>query len=815
MRRHHEGRPLVALGLAAGVLLLGAVASYWGWFSPTPDRSSPPGPPESTRPEPEAHSPAAAPLRLDSTLLVRVVDAGKQPVPGAPVLAWTDEATDTPSLRTTDERGEVPFASTPHARGFVAWRDDGALVVRQPRVDEAPTITLVLGGQAAVAGTVLVDGAPAPAGTELTLATDADPALATLPRAIAERVRSTRPRRTTTTDHRGAFVFDGLPERWSGALLPPATHWLTEPFVRGQITNELPLPAPRRDLVLHLTSLAVATGRVVWDDDGTPIAKAPLQFVVAFGGDECTATGLAREDGTFAIGLAPAAPDRRARWTDGTRRPAPTRLRVWCAGVPGSLETAHVEVVLPERAEDHTLPPVEVRVRRAARTWRRAAPTWFVAHDAAGAAIAGVRVDTQDCEPSDHTGRGSFTGSPTLVGAPDHQVAPAAASAGTGTLADPLRFVLAPQNRITFTLAATQEVTPEIAAAIELVLEGPPPLLEGGASWSTLHTTFGGSSGNSGRRRIPGSGEQALFVHTLRLIPDRVDGNARAVVHSLTPGLPCRIVANDLLGRPLLQHEFVTPPRGQHERIAVALSTPVHTLRGRAQHEGAAVPQAEVLLLAGKDRTRTRTAADGTFVFAAVAGEGPFDLVVLAPGFVKAERVGLSTANPTPHVLELTRGRTITVHVRDDRGEPVDLFAKPRGHDEHQPQRLGIGAFTWPDQPDVVEFVAELQGRTFTQWCQPGADEVVVTVPSLGTVVVPSAATARARGWLEVPPGTSRVTLVLQSLDDAGRTPLQVRLRNDQEVEVPVLPGRYTAELAGRRSTIDVVGRGRVRMDLD
>jgi hypothetical protein len=751
---------------------------------------------------------STTPTRLTATCTLRVVDAADKPVPGAPVVAWTDETTDTPPLRTTDERGEVPFASTTRARGFVAWRDDGVLVVRQPLVDATPTITLVLGGEAAVAGTVLVDGAPAPVGTELTLTTDADPALATLPRAIAERVRSTRPRRTTTTDHRGAFVFDGLPEHWSGALLPPATHWLTEPFVRGQITNELPLPAPRRDLVLHLTSLAVATGRVVWDDDGTPIAKAPLQFVVAFGGDECTATGLAREDGTFAIGLAPAAPDRRARWADGTRRPAPTRIRVWCAGVPGSLETAHVEVVLPEHAEDHTLPPVEVRVRRAARTW-------FVAHDAVGAAITGVRVDTQDCEPSDETGRGSFTGSPTLVGAPDHQVAPAAASAGTGTLADPLRFVLAPQNRITFTLAATQEVTPEIAAAIELVLEGPPPLLEGGAGWSTLHTTFGGSSGNSGRRRIPGSGEQALFVHTLRLIPDRLDGNARAVVHSLTPGLPCRIVANDLLGRPLLQHEFVTPPRGQHERIAVTLSTPVHTLRGRAQHEGAAVPQAEVLLLAGEDRTRTRTAADGTFVFAAVAGEGPFDLVVLAPGFVKAERVGLSTANPTPHVLELTRGRTITVHVRDDRGEPVDLFAKPRGHDEHQPQRLGIGTFTWPDQPEVVEFVAELQGRTFTQWCQPGADEVVVTVPSLGTVVVPSAATARARGWLEAAAGTSRVTLVLQSLDDASRTPLQVRLRNDQEVEVPVLPGRYTAELAGRRSTIDVVSRARVRMDLD
>jgi hypothetical protein len=44
---------------------------------------------------------------------------------------------------------------------------------------------------------------------------------------------------------------------------------------------------------------------------------------------------------------------------------------------------------------------------------------------------------------------------------------------------------------------------------------------------------------------------------------------------------------------------------------------------------------------------------------------------------------------------------------------------------------------------------------------------------------------------------------------------VQIRLREEQDVETLVLPGRYTVELAGRRGTIDVAGRARVLLNLD
>ncbi|MDO8348749.1 MAG: carboxypeptidase-like regulatory domain-containing protein [Planctomycetota bacterium] len=748
-------------------------------------------------------------LRDSAHCLVHVVNGARAPLEGCEVLAWRDGVQEV-LKQTTDAHGAASFP-TGGAGGVAAVAPNGTWAVMHP-IQWAGEHTLVLGGDAVVGGAILVDGEPAPAGLEVTLLTRGVPLPGSAPPAVVERLREWATLRHTKTGTGGLFAFTGLSSGWRGSLMPPPTHWLTQRDGAVWDPQALGLAAPDAGLVVSMTRLPQVSGRVVWDDDGAPVPAANVAASADFGNDITAARGVSTApDGSFALGLTPSYGNLQALWADARRRPQVQRLRLFCAGVPGSAGRVEVDVEGQEAAAR----PIEIRIRRAPRTH-------FLVTDDGGEPIAGARVDVKESLATDRDGRGHFQGpAASLVGAPGYAVVPARAVGGDGSAGNPLCFVLQRANKLRIVVDAAST---EAARSHEITIESSVPIMAGRRGWRGFDAEFGGSQCGSGskRRTLPsGEVEQRQILH---VTPD-VDGGA--VVHSLEPGVECVLFVRDQMGSVLAQTSFTTPQSGGESSVAVTIEQIPRRIRGKVlRPDGTPFTQAEVKLVAGELRTTTYTLEDGVFRFPAVYTDAPIDLVVHARGYMKAVRSRIFRASDEEvHEIRLVAGRTVTVRVIDAAGEPIDLFAKPVGFEDQEAQRVGVGVFQWADLPQFVQFYAEVAEHRYATPPDTESAEVRLQVPVLARALAPVSSFPAGRGWER-----NDCLVELRPVEHPEQAPVRLRFQDAEDAAVFVLPGRYAATLVkwhlresggleyvplGVTSTIDLPGSKLTRITFD
>ncbi len=774
--------------LAAGTL----VAAGTIWIVADRRTEAPPVPeatatttaskPVAVAPRDGAQAPERAPLPTPSACTVRVCDLAGRPLAAAEVLCWSEG--EDPVRATADERGVATFAA----------RGPGSLLVRHPThvpahlaVEEREGAhVLRLDGGHACAGVLLVDGQPAPIGTQLRVRGEGQHVLDSVPTALAAELRWRGPA-TIETGPNGAFVLAGLPADARPTLELPRHLWLLpESGGRMEGYSITTLALDRNDHVVRTTRLPTVEGTVVWDDDGTPVPGANLLAFATFadGGNTPSIGARADERGRFVVPLIPSNPNRYVLWTRPEQRPDVLRVDLG-ANADGSER----DVRLTIDRERYARGPVTMRLVRAPQMH-------FVAVDENDRPIRDAVVVVRSAgTPTDEQGRGTFRGrldDGALVGAPDHRLGPLAPrAAAAGTLEDPHVFVLPPDNVVTVRLLGPDGALPDVASVILQADRAP----FAGGRWAgklddRLHDaaidgqTASGDRGYRAWLRMP-TGGQTL---TLR---------------SLEPGVQLRVVLVDDLGSEVAGESFVAPAFGARAELTVRSSSRAFYVTGVVRDERLApVARAEVELraraadgtwLSHRDHrvaiASARTDDAGAFRIGPLHTPLPGRLSVKAAGFAPCTRELAAGQLAEPQDLALQRGRQVTVQVVDDAGEPVPLGVAVRGV-ECENQRAGPSTTRFDDlPPGEVEFTA-IVGRTeFRLVHDTDTPTATLRVPRPGRLVVQP-----ANGWPTIAED-QYFQAVVQPIDPPGETIRVWRPDRDGAPPELLLPGRYRVSL--------------------
>ena len=720
---------------------------------------------------------APVPAVRDEAFVVRVIDEREQPVAGADVHRWT--AAGAAAKLRTDRDGRAEFAAIDGAGGVLVRADNWTPLVRELASLRGEQVCTLPDG-AVLDGQMLVDGAPAPAGLRLGLyAKLALPESA--PRELREAVQYWSPSSFAVTAAGGAFVFRGLTADRKVKLELPGTHWFG--VEEGSIDqtsdfDDLSTRAvqPARGVLLRTTRLPGVHGRVVWADDGSPVSAAELSVCAQFADGDGGPIFICRgnDDGTFATGFWPASSSWR-RWRDPTKRVPLTsvQMSVQAAGSDGSIQ-------MDLDAKALAAMPVEVRLPRAI-------VTHFVVTDLEDHPIAGARVSAVPGTVTDDRGRGTFHGNrdKVLVGADGYQVQPARShQPAAGTENDPLRFRLAPRNHLVLHVRDSAGGVAPIPFVRIRSRAG--HLFCGKRFHNSFDETFGGSFGISGANGRPQpDGSTEMYEWTCRT---RLDANGRSELHSLEPGVPCTAEASDSFNDVLASMPFVMPPAGETVTLDIVVPGTARTLRGRVQaRDGTPLPKATIRLGNGKQEAETSIKEDGSFTFAGVYGDGPFELRATASGYAKAARTIAIADAANEHVLVLDPGQRVTLRIVDheDRPVPAPARAEVIPGDSMHPQTLAPGEHLFTDLPSgVVTFESAFGGNRFRLAQDSANPNAVLRVPRPARIVV-----AAPKGA-----STDRLGARATRLDGAGE-PFSLSVgASDPEAEL-LVPGRYRVEL--------------------
>lgn len=785
----------------AAILLLLAAGAWLATSAWPASVDAVPSPPAASRqlvraPAPEAGGTAAAAPsdatasgRVEVGFVVRVVDDEHHPLRDATVHCWREAGGVTEHQ--TDADGRCSLVSADE-RGGLLVRRDGFV----PVVQELPALRgqheVVLGHGSVLAGTVLVDGAPAPAGLLLRLSMLPLSPPRSAPRAILEVLRNEGSGASTVTGMAGRFLFAGLPADWSGHLLLPRTHWLLPQ--EGQVVegeDRVLLPRPQPDLLLTTTRLPVLQGRVLWSDTGEPIAEAIVMISQILLADGTKVPGFGAKtdsDGRFAVGIYPGRPDQHARWLDPLRRSAVTHARLQSLGRSLVLEadTAPLDLGLE----------YELRVDRPPMVWFRAV-------DADGKPIAGARMALRDggvSEPSgadglgwiyDHARQKAFR---SLVGAPGRQVVPFTATGEAAALReDPIVVVLPPCNGLRLRVRSADGSVPEGC----LVNWHGPALYAGGTMGgpSAVHRFFGGSDASLFAAYTSYNTRGETVVHAVRpSLTIHFDARGEAVLHSIEPGVAGTLVVADSIGTELLAQELTTPALGEVRELELVVPEPAHRLHGRViASDGTPVAQAQVQLLVGPSSAmNVRTAGDGTFRFAPLYGEGNVKLQVQRQGLATAQRELAADEMDREVVITLAPGRRTTVAIVDDAGAVIPelrLEVRTGRNDRVDLQRTADGEYVCSDlPPGEVTFACTIGGQRFELRHDTAVPRAELRVPRPARVQI-----AAPEGWPQPAPGR---LVVVATRTDAAAEPLTVELDKTGADAPLLLPGRYRMALA-------------------
>ena len=735
-------------------------------------------------------------LRVEADCKVRCVGSDLSPIMGCTVFGWRDGAEGV-MRQAAGEDGIATFQASEGQGGFAAISSRGLFGVLSP-IEWQGEHVLKLGGGDRVEGTVLVDGSPAPDGIELRLHASFSEVAKTVPAEVLSQIRELAGALATRTSQGGHFAFSGLPSGFRGTLLPPVTHWLIQPTgsagasdrvmpARHSLTGRvvgLQLQVPLTGLVVSMTRLPSVSGRVVWDDDGAPVASTNVivhgEFAQSVKASNRCYTAA---DGSFDVGLEPSVITMQEDWLNPVRRPQFKRVRIIGSEVPGSLGSVQVDIEFP-----NTAGPIELRMKRAPRMW-------FVASDKAGMRIPGARVDVQECAPTERDKAGWFVGSRcSLIGAPGYRVVRAEPTGGDGSPERPLEFELEQVNKLQIMVTGKSG---RPAWLHGIVLKSPVPILAGGRNWSEFDGSFGGSRCSSGSRRTESSTGKSQQVYELWIHPDDL---GTASVLSMESGIECELMACDETGAELAKSSIVTPPAGTDSEVRLFVEKATSRVRGRLLREDAvAVAHAAVVLATGNRKASAVSRDDGYYEFPSIYLDEAFDVTVIAPGCVKASQRG--SVGPDEEVVldfVMVKGRVVRARVVDESGVPLDLYAQPLGYAEQQAQKLGIGVWQFADLPESVDFFATVQGKRFSARAEANDGEVLVKVTRLARVWASTDALPAVEGC-----NRENCFVALRSLQHPELDVVYVRFQDHPAPTEYVLPGPYHAAVVVRG-----IGRG-------
>lgn len=705
---------LLATGMTATVLL----GSLWV-FGSGRDSAPPAAVGALIRAVPPASSAAAttpATSRVAFTSATRerfellVVTSGGRPIGDARVLLDADgQVLD----RRTDRNGLTAFDSDASPATVLVIPGDRPPALRQVGARRGRE-TIVLPDGELVAGRVTVIDRPLakPVRLELRVGPHLEARLTKPLEAWLAHENVDLRLMTTRTDVGGAFTFAGLVPTSSGTLGVP----LAEPYWLRPQESSLPvlcerearLPRPMTGIALSLTQLPTVRGRIVWGDSSVATGAGINARVEFAGGGHSAMIGAGIDaHGRFEVGFASSRRCEHEAWLDPKNHKAIARL-VMSLWHPDARQRPQHEWLATELGADLDVGDLVLE---------RAPALHVVVRDTDDKPIAAARLEGRMPALTSADGRGvvlvAEAGQRTFrIGAPGCLVEHYAATNGTGTEADPLRFTLRRGNRLTVRVQPAELAFADLR--VELHSTSSPFTAPEKMVWwpSPMHVAAGSTQTSHAGTHADGSGNALFDLSDTGLV----------TFASLVPDVPVRLRVLDRIGAIVAERPIRLPGPEEREEVEFATRDRAATIDALVTLDGAPLANATIDPLGSTD-------ASGHASIRLLASMTPIELKIDHPSAVRLTTgLVLQPGTQRPH-FELSRGHELEVRVVDATGTAVDaMIVAPT--DEHSD--LGPGHVRFRRLPaNGVTVSATVDKGTFERTVDPSTQaELVIRVPA-------------------------------------------------------------------------------------
>jgi len=678
----------------------------------------------------------------------------------------------------SNDAGVVSFDAGEGLAELVLVARDAAPTWREvPRSEGRHVIVLERG--VAVSGRVRVQASMPIADIELELTSDR-PMIddsgwpAELREALELRDRD-KLRLAVRTNEAGQFEFTGLPMPWSGRLTVGQTHELMDVSGVAWSTGSMSvrLDDPIEGLLLDLTAVPMATGRVVAAAGGEGIARASISGALVFvpppdheEAPTAAFDGRTREDGRFAIPIQRRENFNLIDWNSpGTR----LVLRSATLTIDGGDE-------VPRRRLEISGSQLPSPFDFGELVLERGATLHFVAVDSAGAPLTGAigRLDGERSERTDEHGRATIAyapgvGRPLVVQLDGYRDGRAEIPA-----------------EVSDALSVKLERTTRLSVLVKDPAGAP-------ASGLNVNVRFQAPNAEGGNNRRGGRPRDA-----------RTDEEGKAEFSDLPAGVLLRVGVRDAMGA-IVAEQQLTLEESQWRSLELSMPQALLAFAGVVRDEqGLPLAEARVEFQQGaqgrQQSVSENSDADGSFAFAGLsqpAGTLRVRKIGFAPLTVSDFQI---PPRGTPVELRLERGLRIVLRIVDERGTLVrgdNLRLELAGERAFTGRRDGNSEWSFSNLPRVsLVAIANVGSREYRQEIEPLNGDQDFRVPVHGGLEVelrlapeltqkPLRLTLRARD--------DRRVVLTQGL---AKEPLQTRRF------VPLLPGDYQLNL------VELVNKG-------
>jgi hypothetical protein len=644
------------------------------------------------------------------------IESDDSPAANATV-ALVDEH-DVVQSATTDKDGSLDLpASGAHVDAYIARTR--ALPFHATLALDAGTHRVELPAGKEVSGRVRVNGAAPDRPIELVLNSDRPPLESSRARAAVAKVfgfddyRWVSVRQSTASD--GGFRWNGLPDDWSGSIFVSSFYRVLGPSLREWGENNVRLDASTSGLLVDLERLPCLKGRVVEVSDRTPVAGAPITWMIAWS-DGLNNTNLgARTDehGRFEVALK----ESGFLWvelselTDANGRGL-GHARFERDQLGPDLDVGDISLERPQSRDIH-----------------------FFVHDRDAHPIPGAlaRVGTQYSHPTDERGRGELVAVPIdakLLRFCARDFRPARIQLPDAST-DPIDVALEPTNELAITVFG---IPKESNADVALHLVSAEPLFDSSSGWLPDWFSFSFTVGHCWSASPAQHGRPGVANCAL-------DDLGRCVVHDLRTAAVITLQVIGPMGMVLHEESLGSIASTEHRSVVVHLEPAGRELEGHVLSEdGSPLANAHVLLRRSQeDSASVDTDGSGRFHFWLVAEEA-LELSASHPGWVTCDVKDVSPSNAsTPIDIRLERGHDLAIDVVDPRGRPVaDVHVRVRPDARSRwwggipDRRGGYVVRDLPLAPCTV--VVDVSGRSFERKHDLREPRLRIELPEFGRV---------------------------------------------------------------------------------
>jgi len=522
------------------------------------------------------------------------------------------------------------------------------------------------------------------------------------------------------TDSDGTYRIDGIPASWDVAHFWAFAHRRVRPREVDSNGHN----------VHHLARLPTVRGRLVYADDGQPVAgELSVWRRDRRTGTVSGATLPVGPDGTFEFGADVEVPDGVDTCGDTEPRLIHDRMVFGVGSIDGVADVESIEVEL-----DGAVFPIELGTIEVAR-----APVMHVQVERSG----GGPIESAAVTTSGHSARTDASGRATIealpgatleVLGPGTRLVRVVTPAEATSPADPVEVELPEGHALSITppeprpdtLRVEWERMPFERSQLER------PHAHGFPSRLQLTLDDG--------HRSSGYGPAEGFIEW------ETPGEGDVVVSGLRPGASLRAVVKDVIGQPMVVARVTVPaePGMQHVdlrrggrgdvvrhpvgRLAVAITGADGELL-----EGASVSLTRVDVENGEYGSR-RTGTGGTAVFDPLV-HGVYSVRAIAKGHVATVRGRVDAGADSPPIeIRLPPSREVTLDVSMDDGSAAAVtFARARSSGGWEEQARGdwsTGSLRWPNAPQApLEIEIEVGDREFRRTIERDESEARLQLP--------------------------------------------------------------------------------------